>query len=156
MLTPVRKTKKCANPKKRTYVVLKCIKISTKKPVTKQGKVITAKCGINSAARKYAMRVRRKTGRKVKSVYLYRKGKVTKFAITFKKSKKTGKLVASAKKIKSVMAKKSKKSKPCKKSMKKRTKRCPSGTRVSKNKKVCRKKKSVGDAFFTLPFINSS
>jgi len=55
--TPVRKTKKC--PKKRTYVVLKCAKVSTKKPVRKQGKVITMKCGIKSAARKYAMRVHR-------------------------------------------------------------------------------------------------
>ena len=129
-------TKKCTLPAKR-YIVLKCAKVSSKKPISSQGKVITMKCTSASAAGKFATAMYKKTHRQMKSVYLYRKGKVTKFSITFKVSKTTGKKVAKAKSVRKTDVKYAKKSSPCRKSKKSLTKRCSNGSRKSKNNKVC-------------------
>lgn len=123
---------KCKLAPKR-YIVLKCAKVSDKKPLKEQGKVLRMKCSGARAAARYAITLYKKNGKKVEKVYLYRKGKVVKFTITFKASKKTGKNVAVAKRVKTIPLKKSKKSKPCKK--------CPTGSRTSKTGKSCRSSK---------------
>lgn len=124
--------RKCKLAPKR-YIVLKCAKISSKKPITKQGKVLKMKCSSARAAAKYAIAMHKKNGKKIEKVYLYRRGNVVKFAITFKVSKKTGKNVAVAKMVKKMPIKKTKKTKPCRK--------CPKGSRKSKSGKTCKTSK---------------
>ena len=131
--------KACDLPAKR-YTVLKCNKVSAKKPVSAQGKTITMKCTSTRAAGKYATAVYRKTSRSLKTVYLYRKGKVTKFSIVFRRSATTGKKVAKATSVKKMDVKIVKSSTPCKKSRKSLTKRCAAGSQKSKSKKVCLKR----------------
>ena len=131
--------KACDLPAKR-YTVLKCNKVSAKKPVSAQGKTITMKCTSTAAAGKYATAVYKKTSRSLKTVYLYRKGKVTKFSIVFRRSATTGKKVAKATSVKKMDVKIVKSSTPCKKSRKSLTKRCAAGSQKSKSKKVCLKR----------------
>ena len=131
--------KACDLPAKR-YTVLKCNKVSAKKPVSAQGKTITMKCTSTAAAGKYATAVYRKTSRSLKTVYLYRKGKVTKFSIVFRRSATTGKKVAKATSVKKMDVKIVKSSTPCRKSRKPLTKRCPAGSQKSKSKKTCLKR----------------
>jgi len=131
-----RSKKACTLPAKR-YIVLKCAKVSSKKSISSQGKVVTMKCTSTTAAGKVATAMYKKTGRQMKTVYLYRKGKVTKFSIVFKTSKTTGKKVAKAKSVRKTDVKMVKKSNPCKKSRKTLKKRCPSGSRRSINAKMC-------------------
>ena len=131
--------KACDLPAKR-YTVLKCNKVSAKKPVSAQGKTITMKCTSTAAAGKYATAVYKKTSRSLKTVYLYRKGKVTKFSIVFRRSATTGKKVAKATSVKKMDVKIVKSSTPCRKSRKPLTKRCPAGSQKSKSKKACLKR----------------
>ena len=110
-------SKTCKVPK--TYIALKSSKVSLKKPIAKQGKLITMRCNSVTAAKKYATAVYKKSGRTLKKVYLYKKGKVMTFKITTRVSKKTGKMVFVAKRVKTVVLKKSKKSMKAKKHAKK-------------------------------------
>lgn len=115
----------CSNTKR--YIVLKSPKLSSK-PLSKQGKVINMKCSGEKVASKYASSVYRKSGRKMKSVSLYRKGKVSKYGIFFKV--KLGKVKFSAKLVSSKSAKKPRKT-------------CPRGSRQSKTGKTCQSSKLV-------------
>lgn len=82
--------KKCTVSKKKytvakTYVVLKSSKILKSKPIAKQGKVFKMKAPSSTVlAAKYALAVYRKTKRKLKSLYLYRRGNITRMSIKFK------------------------------------------------------------------------
>ena len=108
-------SKTCKVPK--TYIALKSSKVSLKKPIAKQGKLITMRCNSVTAAKKYATAVYKKSGRTLKKVYLYKKGKVMTFKITTRVSKKTGKKVFVAKRVKTVVLKKMYKAKYAKKAM---------------------------------------
>ena len=117
------------------YIVLKCSKVSTRKPIEKQGKVVNMKCSGKAVAQKFAAATLKKRGRKVSKVFVYRKGKVTKYTITFRASKKTGKQVVVAKKASVKTLKKSPRAKPCKP--------CSGGSRKSRSGKSCQDNKKV-------------
>ena len=93
----------CKEPS--TYIVLKTSKVSTKKSLSKQGKTIIMRCSATTAAKKYATAYYAQKKRSLKKVYLYRKGKVMTFKITSRKSKKTGKKVFVAKRMRTVSLK---------------------------------------------------
>ena len=97
-------SKTCKVPK--TYIALKSSKVSLKKPIAKQGKLLTMRCNSVTAAKKHATALYKKSGRTLKKVYLYKKGKVMTFKITTRVSKKTGKKVFVAKRVKTVVLKK--------------------------------------------------
>ena len=131
----------CKTPKR--YIALRSSKVSLKKSIEKQGKVIKMRCGSTSAAKKYASAVYKKSKRTLKMVYLYRKGKVMSFKITTRVSKKTGKKVFVAKrtKIGKVAVKKS--SKKSKKSKKAAAKKAARKAAKKAAKKAARKAAKV-------------
>lgn len=132
--------------KSKQYVVLRSSKLSSK-PVTKQGKVVNMKCSSSKVASKYAAAVYQKSHRKIKSVTLYRKGRISKYRISCKF--KSGKMKFAAKLTSSKTVKKShktmkktkkrRKSRRSKKTLRKRPskKHCPDGSRRSRTAKTC-------------------
>ena len=115
--------------KTKRYVVLRSSKL-TSRPLAKQGKVVNMKCSGSSVAAKYAKAAHKKTGRKLKSVFLYRKGRVSRYGISMKL--KSGKAKFSAKLTSSKSVGKKSKSKSSKKS---RSKSRKSRRRRRKSKK---------------------
>lgn len=122
------------------YVVLKCSRVNTKKAITKQGKVINMCCGATQAAKKYATAYYAQKKRSLKTVYLYRNGKVMKFTISSRTSKKTGKKVFKAKKSKTMSLSKVKSSAPCRR---RKSKKSKSKSKSSKSKTAAKKRASL-------------
>lgn len=138
--------------KARTYIVLRSSKVSKSKPLSKQGKVIRMKCSGSAVASKYASAVYKKSHRKLKSVILYRKGRVSRYSISCKettsgKPKFSAKLTSKStvsKAKKKTTKRKTKKTKKTKKTSKtSKGKRCPTYSRRSPSKKSCLKNKLV-------------
>lgn len=123
------------------YVVLKCSRVNTKKAITKQGKVINMCCGATQAAKKYATAYYAQKKRSLKTVYLYRNGKVMKFTISSRTSKKTGKKVFKAKKSKTMSLSKVKSSAPCRRRKSKKSKSKSSKSKTAAKKRASLKRK---------------
>lgn len=155
-----------APAKSKTYIVLRSSKLSKSKPLSKQGKAVQMKCSGTTCASKYASNVYKKSRRKLKSVFLYRKGVVCRYKVTPKvkggKVKFSAKLTSKTSVSESKKTKKSKKSKKSKKKPAKRTKAywkkrkapwnaatggnvwpkyCPDYSRRSSTKKTCQSNK---------------
>lgn len=123
------------------YVVLKCSRVNTKKAITKQGKVINMCCGATQAAKKYATAYYAQKKRSLKTVYLYRNGKVMKFTISSRTSKKTGKKVFKAKKSKTMSLSKVKSSAPCRRRKSKKSKSKSTKSKTAARKRATLKRK---------------
>jgi len=88
-------SKSASRPKSKTYTVLKQPTLLKNKTLSKQGKEMRTSRPPSELAAKYAMALYAKKYKQVSSIFLYRKGTVHRYSITFKT--KSGKKCASAK-----------------------------------------------------------
>lgn len=136
--------------KSRTYVVLKKPTLLKSTPVAKQGKVIKMKSSGSVVAAKYAMAVYKKAYKQLSSVFLYRKGVVSRYSVKFKTN--AGNKVASVKLTSRSLCKvtpgKPGKSRNCRAEKKKANARKASKARATrcKHKSLSVKKRSLTKA----------
>lgn len=88
-------SKSASRSKSKTYTVLKQPTLLKNKPLSKQGKQMRTSRPPAELAAKYAMALYSKLYKQVASIFLYRKGTVSRYSITFKT--KSGKKCANAK-----------------------------------------------------------